>query len=137
MQSFLVPYGVAFLVFLVIDAIWLSTAGRHIYVPEIGHLLLDRPNFFVAFLFYALFVAGLTWFVIMPGREGQSLLAAAITGGFFGLVCYATYDLTNLSTVKGFTTKIALIDMAWGSVLSASVTAVTIFLLSLRGQTAG
>jgi uncharacterized membrane protein len=130
MQSYLWSYLVAFLVFLALDAIWLFTAGRTIYVSEIGALLRERPNFFAALFFYALYVAGLTYFVIVPGIGNANFLQAILNGAAFGLVAYATYDLTNYSTMKGFTLRIALIDMAWGTVLSGLVTAFTLMIRS-------
>jgi uncharacterized membrane protein len=87
----------------------------------------DSPNFFVAFLFYVLYAAGLVWFVIAPGAAQGSISRAMLTGAFFGLVAYATYDLTNLATMKGFTAKIAMIDLAWGTFVSAVVSGIAIY----------
>ncbi len=112
---------IALTVFLVIDAIWLSTLGRSYYVSEIGSLLKTSPNLPVAGLFYGLFIAGLLYFVINPALVEDSVRRAAFSGAFFGLVCYATYDLTNLSTMKGFTWRIALIDIVWGTFLTTIV----------------
>ncbi len=126
MRLYIFHYLVVLAIFLVIDFAWLSTAGRTIYVSEIGGLLRERPNFLVAFLFYALFALGLLVFVIEPSVLAGMSKQALVMGGFFGLVAYATYDLTNLATMKGFTTKIALIDMLWGSALSAGVTALSL-----------
>jgi uncharacterized membrane protein len=118
-------------VFLAIDAVWLTNAGRLIYVPEIGSLLRDKPNLAVAFIFYAIYALGLYVFVITPQLETQGLSKAFLYGGFFGLVAYATYDFTNLATLKGFTTRIAMIDLAWGTVLSASVSAISVWAIRL------
>jgi uncharacterized membrane protein len=127
----ILQYIVVFVVFLAIDFVWLSNAGRLLYRPEIGQLLLDKPNFTVAFLFYALYAAGLLFFVVAPQVSGGSIGKALLYGGFFGLVAYATYDMTNLATMKGFTTRIAIIDMVWGTVLSGSVSAVSVWLIRL------
>ncbi len=125
MRDTLILYGIAIVTFLAIDAIWLTNAGPRIYAQEIGSLLRDRPDFVVAFLFYLLFVAGLVVFVIQPAVLAGSVSAAVVKGAFFGLVAYATYDLTNLATIKGFTMRIALIDMAWGAILSGAVSWIT------------
>ena len=126
MRQYLIHYGIVLAIFLAIDFAWLSTAGRTIYVSEIGSMLRDRPNFAVAFLFYALFALGLLVFVIEPAVPVGLSKQVLILGGFFGLVAYATYDLTNLATLKGFTMRIAIIDMVWGTALSAGVTALSL-----------
>jgi uncharacterized membrane protein len=131
MRQLILHYLVVFGVFLAIDAVWLSNAGRLLYVPEIGALLKERPNFVVAFLFYAIYAVGLLVFVVTPQLESGSIGKAVLWGGLFGLVAYATYDMTNLATLKDFTTRIAIIDMIWGTVLSASVSAVAVWLIRL------
>jgi uncharacterized membrane protein len=125
MRGMVTQYIIALVVFLAIDAVWLITAGRTFYVAEIGGLLRERPNLVVAFGFYLLFIAGLVYFAIAPAG---SLQQAVIGGAFFGLVAYATYDLTNLATLKGFTTRVAIIDMLWGTALSATVCAITFWI---------
>jgi uncharacterized membrane protein len=127
MRQSILQYGIVFAIFLALDFVWLSNASRWFYLPEIGSLLRERPQFAVAFLFYALFAVGLLVFVVQPSLASPGLGRAVLMGGFFGLVAYATYDLTNLATLKGFTTRIALIDMAWGTVLSACVSAASVF----------
>jgi uncharacterized membrane protein len=127
-QAFL-HYAVVLVVFLAIDSIWLSTAGRTIYMTEIGQLLRDRPNFVVAFVFYALYAFGLLVFVVQPALSESGYSRAVVYGGFFGLVAYATYDMTNLATLKGFTAKIAMIDLAWGTVLSAAVSVASVWVV--------
>jgi uncharacterized membrane protein len=131
MKQSILQYIVVLVVFLAIDAAWLSNAGRLVYAPEIGALLKDKPNLSVAFLFYALFALGLLVFVVQPALAQPGYVKALLWGGFFGLVAYATYDLTNLATMKGFTTKIAIIDMAWGTFLSAVVSAGSVWVLRL------
>jgi uncharacterized membrane protein len=122
-------FVVALVVFLIIDGVWLTTLGRGFYVAEIGSLLKSPPNLPVAGLFYTIYVAGLLYFVIQPALAADSLQKAIVAGAFFGLVCYATYDLTNLSTLNGFTWRIAIIDLVWGTVLSASVSAITVLIV--------
>jgi uncharacterized membrane protein len=131
MRQTLIQYVVVFVIFLAIDAVWLSNAGRLLYVPEIGALLRDKPNFVVAFLFYAIYALGLLVFVVQPALLTTDYGRVLLLGGFFGLVAYATYDMTNLATMKGFTTRIAIIDMVWGTVLSASVSGLSVFVLRL------
>ncbi len=131
MRNMLLQYLIVFAVFLAIDFVWLSNAGRLIYRPEIGALLKDQPNFVVAFIFYAFYAAGLLVFVVGPSLLSPGLGKALMYGAFFGFVAYATYDLTNLATLKGFTFKIAMIDLLWGTVLSASVSVASVWLIRL------
>jgi uncharacterized membrane protein len=119
-------YVIALVVFLILDVIWLTTLGRRFYVAELGAMLKAPPNLTIAGVFYVMYVAGLVYFVIQPALAADSLQKALFTGAFFGLVCYATYDLTNLSTLNGFTARIATIDLVWGTFVSASVSCVTV-----------
>jgi uncharacterized membrane protein len=131
MRQMILHYIVVLVVFLAIDAVWLSTAARLVYRPEIGQLLKDQPNFVVAFIFYAIYALGLLVFIVAPQIASADFGKALIYGAFFGFVAYATYDMTNLSTMKGFTTKIAIIDMVWGTVLSGSVSVISLWLIRL------
>lgn len=131
MRQTILQYFVVLVVFLAIDAAWLSSAARSVYMPEIGQLMRQPPNFVVAFIFYAIFAFGLLVFVVTPQLDVPGYGRALMYGALFGFVAYATYDLTNLSTMKGFTTKIAIIDLVWGTVLSASVSAIAVWLIRL------
>jgi uncharacterized membrane protein len=131
MRNMLLQYLIVFAVFLAIDFVWLSNAGRLVYRPEIGALLKEQPNFVVAFVFYAIYALGLLVFVVTPTLPAPGLGKALMYGAFFGFVAYATYDLTNLATLKGFTFKIAMIDLLWGTVLSASVSVASVWLIRL------
>ena len=131
MTFYVLLWAIAFALLLIIDMVWLLWLGRGFYVDEIGGLLLEQPNLIAAFAFYALYIAGLVYLVIAPAAEADSVTKAVISGAVFGLVAYATYDLTNLAVMKGFTLKIALIDMVWGMVLSAAVSGLTVKIVSL------
>ena len=107
-------------VFLALDMLWLLWLGRGFYVSEIGDLLRQPPNLGAAIAFYLLYVTGLMIMVIWPAVEARSAMQALIFGGVLGLLAYGTYDLTNLAVMKGFTVKIATIDMIWGKLLTAA-----------------
>ncbi len=107
-------------VFLALDMLWLLWLGRGFYVSEIGDLLRQPPNLGAAIAFYLLYVTGLMIMVIWPAVEARSAMQALIFGGVLGLLAYGTYDLTNLAVMKGFTVKIATIDMIWGTLLTAA-----------------
>jgi uncharacterized membrane protein len=107
--------------FLAIDMVWLVVVARGFYRKQLGFLLSDQPNWWAAIAFYLLFVAGLLVFVIVPALDSVSVRKALILGAFFGLVAYATYDLTNMATVKNWPWTVTLVDMAWGAVLATTV----------------
>jgi uncharacterized membrane protein len=128
-MKFLVQYLVAGGIMAVIDAFWLSVVANKFYKSQIGSLLLEKPNMTAAVAFYLIYVLGIVMFVLMPALEKGSWSYAALYGALFGFVAYATYDLTNLSTLKGFTTKLVLVDMAWGTILTASVATIAYWIL--------
>ena len=113
--------------------VWLTWLGRGFYMQEIGGLLLDTPNLPAALAFYVVYSVGVVVIIIAPALETQSVVRALIYGVIFGLVAYGTYDLTNLAVMKGFTTKIALIDMAWGGLITGFTSAVTVKIASSLG----
>ncbi|MEA5000033.1 MAG: DUF2177 family protein [Candidatus Limiplasma sp.] len=120
-------YFVTLGIFLVIDMVWLVVIARKLYADRLGYLMAPKTNFLAAFLFYALFIIGLMVFVINPALAAGSWQKALLPGLLFGLVTYATYDLTNLATVKDWPVLITVIDLAWGSAVSG-VTALLGFL---------
>jgi len=124
-KPWLAQYAVAALVFCVVDFVWLGTVAQGLYDDRLGDLLAEEPNLGAAVVFYAIFVAGLVFFVIHPAVERASGLYAVLAGAFFGLVTYATWDLTSLAVLEGFPASLVPIDLAWGTFLAASVSAVT------------
>lgn len=131
MKTNLILYGLALLVFLAFDAVWLGLVAPGFYQRHLGFLLRDQPNWLAAGLFYPLFVGGLLVFVIRPARQAGSAAMALRLGAFFGLVTYATYDLTNMATVAGWPWLVTGVDLAWGALLSAVVSLV-VFRLARR-----
>ena len=125
MSSLFKLYAVALPTFLVIDLVWLGFVARSFYQTHLGHLMRANVNWVAAIVFYLVFVAGIRVFVVWPAIERESLARALSLGAFFGLVTYAAYDLTSLAVMEGFPLKIALVDLAWGAVLCASVSAIT------------
>lgn len=107
--------------FLVIDFTWLGIVARNFYREELGELMADSTNWTAAFSFYLLFVVGILLFVVNPAIQKNSLGWSIGIGFIFGLITYATYDLTNLATLANWSLKVTLIDMVWGGVLSAAV----------------
>jgi len=126
MAHWIILWIAAAVLFLAIDMVWLLWLGRSIYVTEIGEILRQPPNMAAAGAFYILYITGLMIMVIWPAFQAQSVLQGLMYGALLGLIAYGTYDLTNLAVMKGFTTKIAIIDMIWGTILTGSVSALTV-----------
>lgn len=121
-SAYLKIYLAALAAFLAIDLLWLGIVAQGLYARYLGYLLSPQTNWTAAALFYLLYLVGVLVFAVLPGLEKGSLRAALKRGAFFGLVCYATYDLTNLATVKDWPLAITVIDMIWGTVLTTLVT---------------
>jgi uncharacterized membrane protein len=129
-------YAVSLATFLLLDFLWLGLVARGFYRSQLGDLLASDVRWLPAVLFYMLFVAAILVFTVVPAVQRGSLERAILLGGFLGVVTYATYDLTNLATMRGFPAVVAVVDMAWGSVLSASVATVG-YLVASRGAPLG
>jgi uncharacterized membrane protein len=130
MIDFLIRFAIAGVVMGLIDAVWLSVIATKFYKSEIGKLLLANPNMVAAVAFYIIYIIGVVMFVVNPALEKQSWQYAAGYGALFGLVAYATYDLTNLATLKNWSLKVVLVDMAWGAFLTAAVGLITYWIVS-------
>ena len=112
----------AFLVALVsIDLVWLLGIAKNVYRDEMGSLMATEPKLLAGLAFYVLYALGACIFVVIPALSKQSLSYALMYGALFGLFCYMTYDLTNLAVIRDFPTRLAFIDIAWGSLVTASV----------------
>ena len=126
MRDFFILYFIALVVFLIIDSFWLGLIARRLYRSQIGFLLKDKFNLKAAGVFYLFYLAGLVFFVITPA---ESLTFALLAGLFFGFITYATYDITNLATIKDWPVKLTAIDLVWGSFI-AGITSLITFLLA-------
>jgi uncharacterized membrane protein len=124
---FIKLYFIALPVFFAIDMVWLSLVARNFYQKHIGFLMTPHVNWIAALLFYFLFIAGLVIFVIAPSLEKNSWITAVWLGALFGLISYATYDLTNLATIKNWPLIVTVVDLAWGAILAASVSVISFF----------
>lgn len=115
-----ITYVLTLVVFAIIDTVWLGTMADRIYRPLIGSMLADNFRVVPAVVFYCMYAAALTVFAVMPGLNAGDWKKALVWGALFGLFAYATYDLTNLATLKSWSTKLVVIDIAWGVVVSAA-----------------
>lgn len=121
-------YAIALPVFFAIDMIWLGLVAKDFYRGQIGMLMKSNINWTAAILFYLLFIVGLVLFVITPAVEKGSWTYALLFGALFGLITYATYDLTNLATLKDWSLWVSIVDLGWGAVLAAAVSTATYFI---------
>lgn len=121
MRLFLKLYLIALPIFFMVDMIWLGVLAKNFYKNQIGFLMKLDVNWTAAIFFYLLFLVGVVLFVIEPALEKKDLMFALSRGALFGLITYATYDLTNLATLKDWPLKVVVVDMIWGAVLSGTV----------------
>lgn len=125
---FIKLFLIALPIFFAIDMAWLILVAKKFYQQQIGFLMKPDINWFAAIIFYLLFIAGLVIFVISPAVEKHSWIHAILFGALFGLITYATYDLTNLATMKDWPLLVTAVDLAWGTVLAASISSITYFI---------
>lgn len=114
-------YCLTLLVFLALDFLWLGLVAKPFYQRHLGHFFAEEVNWAAAFLFYFLFILGMMVFVIHPGIKTGSAMHVLWKGMLYGLVTYATFDLTNLALLKDWPATIAVVDILWGIVLSGTV----------------
>lgn len=127
MSKYFKLYLVSLAAFLAIDLLWLGLVARSFYQQQLGFIMAPSVNWFAAVIFYLLFLVGILFFVVVPGLESGSLKATLLRAALFGLITYATYDLTNLATLKDWPVLLTVVDMLWGTVLSVSVSLVGFF----------
>lgn len=122
MKSFVVSYLVGLAALAVLDALWLGVVSREFYKARLGQLLLDRPLWSIAILFYLIHAAGIAVFAVPPAVAAGTWTAATLYGALFGFCVYAAYDITNLATLRGWPMAVSLVDLVWGTVVTAAAT---------------
>ena len=128
---FIKVFLVALIIFFAVDMFWLGFVAKSFYTKQIGFLMKENINWTAALIFYILFIAALVLFVIQPAIDKKSLQHAILMGAAFGFITYATYDLTNLATLKDWPLLVTIVDLCWGAFLAASVSALT-YLISTK-----
>ncbi len=111
-------YAATLLVFLAMDAVWLSTATAALYRPAIGHLLAPTVDWIAAALFYVFYLAGLVYFAVAPALASGRAKQALVRGVLLGLLCYGTYDFTNQATMQGWPWLVTAVDLVWGGTVT-------------------
>lgn len=130
MKTYLVAYFSAVVAFLVIDGLWLGLVARNLYASQLGGLMRQQILVMPAAVFYLFYAAGLVFLAVRPMQPELSLLNVAMYGAVVGFMAYGTYDMTNLSTIRDWPLLISIVDLVWGTVLSASVA--TLAAMSVR-----
>jgi len=117
----LLVYLITVPIFFIIDLVWLGVVAKGFYQKHLGYLMRPQVNWAAAILFYLLFIIGIVLFAVRPALELQSPMRALVYGALFGFFAYATYDLTNLATVRDWPVIVTVIDLIWGTVLCGAV----------------
>ena len=115
---YLTTYAAVLVVMLALDMLWLGLVAKDLYQEGIGHLMADKPGIAAAVAFYLVYAAGLIVFVVAPNADEPRWGRTQLMGALFGLCAYATYDLSNLATLKAWPVGLTFIDMCWGTVIS-------------------
>ena len=134
MPTYLAAYVIALLVFAALDIVWLTTMGAALYRSTLGDILLTSVRIEPAVAFYLLFPLGIVVFAVAPALKAGSPAAALFYGALFGLIAYATYDLTNYATLRNWTLKITAIDMAYGAIVVGAVSVLTYYAVAWLGR---
>lgn len=130
-MAYLIAYVAAALVMGGLDYLWLSNTAGPIYHRALGAVMAENPNMTAAVAFYLVYIVGILIFAVRPALASTDWRTAALFGALFGFFAYATYDLTNLATLKAWSLKVSLIDIAWGTLLT-SVTASAAALAAIK-----
>ena len=130
MKIFIKSFVVVAIVFLVVDYLWLAKIAPAFYRKEIGHLL-GNVNYLAAAIFYTIYVVGIVYFVILPSLESGNLNKALISGVIYGIVCYGTYDLTNMATLQGWTWKVVIVDILWGGFVTGLAATISFYIIKV------
>ena len=118
-MTYIIAYIATAVVFFGLDFIWLSRVAIGFYKSKIGPLMLEKPNFAAAGIFYLFYIAGVVYFAVAPALSGGEWSTAVISGGILGFIAYGTYDMTNLSTLKNWSLSMSIVDIIWGTVLTS------------------
>ncbi|MDY6954142.1 MAG: DUF2177 family protein [Thermodesulfobacteriota bacterium] len=115
-------------VFFAIDILWLGIVAKDFYQKHLGSRFGPQVNWTAATFFYLIFIIGILLFAVVPALEKGSWTRALIWGGLYGFFTYATYDLTNLATLRDWPLKVVVVDMIWGICLCSSVSVVSFYM---------
>ena len=124
-MKILFTYLISTVIFFAIDMIWLGLIARNFYKEKLGFIISGNVNWTAAAIFYLLYIGGILYFAVIPSLKESSWLLALLNGAILGLVCYATYDLTNMATIDKWPLVVVIADIIWGIILTGSVSLLT------------
>ena len=138
-MTWLFAYAAVAVIFLVLDAIWLGFVAKDFYARQLGDLMRDKPDFGIAGVFYLVYAAGIVLFAVLPGLQAQSWRLSLGYGAALGFLAYGTYDMTNLATIRDWPVTMAVVDIAWGTAVTALTAGGAVWILRAAGigQTTG
>lgn len=128
-MNYIKTYLVTFVIFFAIDIVWLGFVAKKMYAKYLGYIMSPKVNWTAAILFYLVFIAGLIFFALNPALQKESFTYALLAGAFFGFITYATYDMTNLATLKDWPVIITVVDLLWGTFLCSATSSVSFLIL--------
>jgi len=128
--TMLKQFFVTLTIFMAIDGVWLVVIAKNFYAKHLGYLMAKTPNLAAALIFYLIYVLTMVILIISPALQKGSLISAILTGALFGLCAYATYDLTNLATIKDWPLLVTIVDLIWGTLLSGTVAGLSYWMLN-------
>ena len=128
-MEFIKTYLLSLVVFLGIDSVWLLTMNKNFYGKYLGHLMSEKPNLLIAFVFYLINIVGMMFLVINPALKENSWAKLLAGAAIYGLCTYATYDLTNHATLKNWPAIVTMVDIVWGVTLTIAVCSTVFYLL--------
>lgn len=130
-MEYITLYIISALTFLILDSFWLGAVAPKFYKKYIGHVMAKKANFTAAGIFYAIFIAGLVFFVLQPAVQEELWTTALTHGALFGLVTYATYDLTSQAVIKDWPWLVTIVDLLWGTFITMIVSVVSFYIYSV------
>jgi uncharacterized membrane protein len=132
--KYVIAYGATAAIFFAVDFVWLGLMAKSFYRDHIGHLMADHVNMTAAVGFYLLYIVGIVVFAVLPALQSDSWKTALVLGGLLGLIAYGTYDMTNLATLRDWPVAVAVVDMAWGTALTAASATAGYFICRMFAQ---
>lgn len=120
MLRYLILYAITVAIFFAIDILWIGVIAKNLYREKLGFILSDKVNWAAAIIFYLIYIGGIIYFAVAPAIQAHSLSTAIMNGVLLGILCYATYDLTNMATIAQWPLSITIIDIIWGGFLTGS-----------------
>ncbi len=126
-MEIIIQYAVTTIIFFAIDILWIGFVAKDFYRQKLGFIFTGDINWPAAIIFYLIYIGGILYFAVNPALEKQNWQLALLNGAIFGLMCYATYDLTNMATIRQWPLIVVIVDVVWGVVLTGSVSLLSYF----------